>query len=169
MFAGCLLYNMSLLYYFNYELISLIVPHQKAVCNLLLWLSGPGISLSLMLATLLVKMLRVYHIFNHVKLCLGRYCSDLSLAGYVLLILAPNVLVNLIWTFTDRYHVILEYRTQNGFTDIKLDCSSKYVNIWFGVLCTYLLALILALTVVCLLYTSPSPRDATLSRMPSSA
>ena len=27
----------------------------------------------------------------------------------------------------------------------------------------------LALTIACLLYTSPSPRDATLSRMPSSA
>ena len=28
---------------------------------------------------------------------------------------------------------------------------------------------ILTITTVCLLYTSPSPRDATLSRMPSSA
>ena len=31
------------------------------------------------------------------------------------------------------------------------------------------LAIVLAMINVCLLYTSPSPRDATLSRMPSSA
>ena len=31
------------------------------------------------------------------------------------------------------------------------------------------LLLLLVLPIICLLYTSPSPRDATLSRMPSSA
>ena len=34
---------------------------------------------------------------------------------------------------------------------------------------TFGLALLYVLSPVCLLYTSPSPRDATLSRMPSSA
>jgi len=33
----------------------------------------------------------------------------------------------------------------------------------------YLLILLTVMSIVCLLYTSPSPRDATLSRMPSSA
>ena len=36
-------------------------------------------------------------------------------------------------------------------------------------LTTYLLRSVLGVSGVCLLYTSPSPRDATLSRMPSSA
>ena len=46
------------------------------------------------------------------------------------------------------------------YKDIKIEAFSKD---W------YWFALIGFINLVCLLYTSPSPRDATLSRMPSSA
>ena len=39
-----------------------------------------------------------------------------------------------------------------GLNNINLDINSKHIHV-----------------IICLLYTSPSPRDATLSRMPSSA
>ena len=40
---------------------------------------------------------------------------------------------------------------------------------WFSITVVPFVLAIITLFVVCLLYTSPSPRDATLSRMPSSA
>ena len=101
-----------------------------------------------MLAILLVKMMRVYHIFNSVQLRLGRNCSDLSLASYVLLILVPDILVNLIWIFTDQYEIKVEYRLQNGVIYIEKVCRSKYQIVWFGILTVYLLVLIFALAVI---------------------
>ena len=49
---------------------------------------------------------------------------------------------------------------------INIDKFSKWVG---NITCWILMPLIFAMTYDCLLYTSPSPRDATLSRMPSSA
>ena len=153
MFAGCYinLLNLSLLHYFNLTAHSLSIQHQNIMCNLLLWLSAAGISLSPMLAILLVKMLRVYHIFNTFKMGRDHYCSDLSLAIYILLIYTPSILVNLIWTFIDRYQISLEYRTQNGNIDIKQDCSSKCVTFWSGAQSIYLLVLTVALALVAIL------------------
>ena len=43
--------------------------------------------------------------------------------------------------------------------EVLLHCSSSSASLWFGTQCSSF----------CLLYTSPSPRDGLLSRMPSSA
>ena len=155
MFAGCylnLLY-LSLLFYSNQKVYSIDIVRDNALCLSLQWLSAaPGISLPLMLATLLMKMLRIYHIFHNTKLQrLGRYCSDLTLAFYVLLILAPDLLVNLLWALVDRYQIHFEYRMRNGYIHLEKDCTSKYKEI-FGVLTIlYLLALILALAIVAII------------------
>ena len=154
MFAGCyisLLY-LSFLNYFNHHTFNLLsTPYQNAICNLLQWFSATGISLPLMLAILLVKMLRIYYIFNNVMQRIGHCCSDLTLATYVLLILAPNILINLIWNIVDRYHIMLQYRTKNGYVQIEKDCGSKYETYWFGMLVFYLLVLIIALTIVAIM------------------
>ena len=44
--------------------------------------------------------------------------------------------------------------SRSVYTQLEIEEGRKYIKVW-----SYL----------CLLYTSPSPRDATLSRMPSSA
>ena len=153
MFVGCylnLLY-LSLLFYANHKLDSVNISRDNAVCLAIQWLSGPGISLPLMLATLLVKMLRVYHIFHNTMLRLSHYCSDLSLAFYVLLILVPDVLVNLIWSIIDRYQVHIEHQVQGGYIVMDKTCRSKYQTALFGILSVYLLALILALAVVAII------------------
>ena len=154
LFTGCyinLLY-MILLVYFDHGAFNAISPqHQNAVCNLLQWFSGSGISLPLTLATLLVKMLRVYHIFNYVTLRIGHYCSDLALIVYILLILAPNIIINLVWLFADQYHAVVEYNAGKGYTELSKDCNSKYESIWSGVLSAYLLILALACAAVAFL------------------
>ena len=150
-FAGCYfnLFYLSILNYFDhYASNSLSTSHQTALCNLRQWFSAQGMSLPLMLAVVLVKMLRIYHIFKKFKLRLGHYCSDLSLAGYVILILTPNITVNLIWSVSDNYHISLQYEALNGYILVEKDCISKYKTVWIGVLCLYLLVLSLVLTIV---------------------
>ena len=153
MFAGCYfnLVYLCLLFYANHMLHSVDVSRDNAVCIGIQWLSGPGISLPIMLATLLVKMLRIYHIFHNTKLRLGRYCSDLALALYVLLILLPDILVNLIWTIVDPYQVFIEHQMQGSYIYMDKTCKSMYQTYIFGGLCIYLLILILALAVVAII------------------
>ena len=55
----------------------------------------------------------------------------------------------------------------NLFQSRPLGMNYQAVLVWGGLRGSVSLAL--ALSIPCLLYTSPSPRDATLSRMPSSA
>ena len=153
MIAGCYfnLLFLSLLFYTNHKVHSINIARDNAVCLSLTWLSILGISLPLMLATLLVKMLRVYHIFHNTKLRLSRHCSDLSLALYVLLIILPDVLVNFIWAFIDRYHIHFEYQVRDGYIHLEKFCTSKYYAQIFGVLTIYLLVLILALAIVAII------------------
>ena len=128
--------------------------HQNAVCNniILQWFSAIGISLALMIATHLVKMLRVYHIFNYVIIIrIGHYRSDLALMIYILLILVSNITANLVWLFTDQYHAVIEYKTRNSYIEVSKDCSSKYESNWSRVLSIYLLLLALASAVVAII------------------
>lgn len=154
LFVGCYfnLIYMSLHIYFHQPVFNeLSISHQNTVCNLLLWLSGPGISLSLMFATLLVKMLRVYHIFNHITLRVRHYSSDIALILYILIILAPNIVVNIVWAIVDQYHAVIEYETRRGYIQLSKDCDSRYESVWFGVLCIYLLLLAVASAVVAIM------------------
>ena len=94
MFADCYLNLVFLILFFNYTINS--IETNNCFSIFLLLSSAYGISLPLINAgVLLVKMLRVYHIFNSEKVRLGRYCCNTLLAGYVLLILSPVILVHL--------------------------------------------------------------------------
>ena len=153
MFAGCYfnLVYLCLLVYASHMLHSVDVPRDNAMCIGIQWLSGPGISMPIMLATLIVKMLRIYHIFHNTKLRLGHYCSDLALALYVLLILLPGILVNLVWTIVDPYQVFFEHQMRGSYIYLDKTCKSTYHAYISGVLCIYLLILILALAVVAII------------------
>ena len=66
------------------------------LCNLIIWSSGSGLTIPLILATLIVKMLRIYCFFTHYKSKVSKTqkCNlspDLALTFYVILILLPNV------------------------------------------------------------------------------
>ena len=59
----------------------------NAICGIPPWISGLGISIALIIVTVLVKLVRVYHIFNRVTAKpMGKQSSDIVLPGYVLLI-----------------------------------------------------------------------------------
>ena len=150
MFAGCYLnlVYLILLYHSNHSIDSINIISDDYLCIFRLWLSVVGIPLPLMLAVLLLKMLRIYHIFNSEKVRLSHYCSDLSLAVFILLILSPIVLVHLVWVIVDRYQINVKYKIENGFNHIDKSCGSKYQFVWFGILCIYMQILYFALAIV---------------------
>ena len=153
MFVGCYfnLFYITLLYCSVHTANTVDIRYQHVICNLFLWFSAPGISLSLVLAVLLVKIIRIYYISKTFKAGLGHYWSDLSLVGYVALILSTNIFVDMVWILSDRYHVKLEERIQNGYTYTSPECSSRYEGIWIGVQVAYILILILALVTVAIM------------------
>ena len=154
MFTGCYLnlVYLSLLLYTNHIQYSINILRDNIICISLQWLSASGVSLSLMLATLLVKMSRIYHIFYSDKPHrLGCHCSDLSLAFYVLLILIPGILLNIIWAVVDRFQVDFEYKVQGGYIYLEKFCRSKYQAPLYGVVTIYLLAQIVALATIAII------------------
>ena len=151
MFSGCyliLLYS-SLINFYNCPAFnSLSTSSQNTICLAIQWTSPTGVSLPLALAVLLIKLIRIYYIFNKAKTRIGQGCSDLVLVSYVLMILSPTLLVNLIWNFTDRYHTVLKYSIQYGFVYVEKGLESKYSAYWLGILSVYLIILLMTLTVV---------------------
>ena len=149
-FVGCYvnLAYLIVLFCLNHTLDSINISRDNSLCLSLPWLANVGLSLPLMLATLLVRMLRVYHIFNHAKLHLSLYCSDLALAFYVLLILFPGIIMNLVWVITDRYGIYFEYQVRDSYVFLWKTCRSNYQNAFVTTLCIYLLVLIIAVAVV---------------------
>ena len=102
-FLGCylnLIFLLFLLYFHQPILIS--EGTLNAICGIFPWISGLGISVALIIATVLVKLARVYHIFNQVTAKpMGKQSSDIVLAGYVLLILLPMIIILMTWMIAD--------------------------------------------------------------------
>ena len=147
-FLGCYLHIivLSLLLYLDQPIsISLVILN--TICGILPWISGLGVSTLLIIATVLVKLTRVYHIFNRMTpKPLGKKSSDLFLAGYVLLILSPLIVILTTWTITDRFKITFRPSSKSGF--IQRQCLSDYLSIWIPLLVLNLVVLFLVLMIV---------------------
>ena len=118
-------------------------------CMLLCWLSGTGLSVPLILATVLVKMLRVYHIFTTFKILKNSaLLSDCALLLYCILILSPNIVVLTLWTAIDPYRKVILFFEHPGFTRMEMSCHSNNTFGWFGLGCIYIFLLALATVIV---------------------
>ena len=86
MLTGCYILVVYIIYGILFDL------YRLDLCMLLIWLSAAGLSLPLTLATLLMKMLRVYHIFTTFRtLKQSTKFKDYALVVYTILILLPNI------------------------------------------------------------------------------
>lgn len=99
------------------------------MCTLLIWSSCIGLTILLVLATLIVKMLRVYCIFTHYKskVSQAQKCNSSSnfvLAIYVILILFPNIFTQTLWTFVGNYRNQNFYDERADFIDARKYCIS---------------------------------------------
>lgn len=149
-FFGCylnLIFMSFLLYFHQPILISENILN--AICGILPWISGLGISITLIIATLFVKLARVYHIFNRASSNLkpiGKQCSDILLAGYVLLILLPMIVILITWMMVDRYKITYQPSSQYGF--IQKQCLSNHLSVWLPLLVLYVVSLFIALVTI---------------------
>ena len=146
-FFGCYLnlIFMSFLLYFHQPIMISEDP-LNAICWILPWISGLGISIALIIATLLVKLARVHYIFNRATLKLGKRCSDILLAGYVLLILLPMIVILITWMIVDQYRITYQPSSQHGF--IQKQCLSDHLTVWLPLLVFYVVSLFIALVTV---------------------
>ena len=147
-FLGCylnLIFLLFLLYFHQPIMIS--EDTLNAICGIFPWISGLGISIALITATVLVKLARVYHIFNRVAAKpMGKQSSDIVLAGYVLLILLPMIIILMSWMIADRFKITYQPSSQIGFT--QKQCLSNHLTVWLPLLVLYVVLLFLVLATV---------------------
>ena len=124
--------------------------YQLDVCMTLIWLSGIGMSLPLILATILVKMLRVYHIFTAFKIIKqSAHLSDIALLVYTILILSPNIILLILWTVIDPAYKIDNFIEHPGYIENVITCRlSNYELIWYILTFAYLFLLSAAVITV---------------------
>ena len=119
-FIGCYL----LLFFLILILIESNFEHDAMYANIcipILWLSGIGFPIPLIFATLLVKMLRIYHIFNTFGKA-SKLSSDLSLLLFVLLILSPNILILIVFSSLGSYRLQAIYEVKTGYIETGQGC-----------------------------------------------
>ena len=107
------------------------------ICTLSTFLNGVGFPLALILSTLLVKLLRVYRLFNLKRRVSKFTTSNLALALYVLLLTLPNVLISLIWATADPYTSAVSFAISGGLLHISMRCVSSYSLLWTLLLLVY--------------------------------
>ena len=150
-FLGCYLnlFFVSLLLYLDQPIRS---PDYTldAICGAIPWLSGLGLSTSIILVTTLVKLARVYHLFHRfTPKPLGIKSSDIFLVMYVLIILLPQIVILAVWASLDRFKIT--YRPAPRVELIQKLCLSDYLQIWIPLLVLYLAIILLVLTTVAIM------------------
>ena len=142
-FMGCYLLIMYTIVLMLHEL------RWADFCMVRIWLCGVGVPLPLILTTILVKMLRVYHIFTVFKMLKGNvHTSDFALFVYTLLIISPNIVLLTLWTAVNRYHRILNFVPRRGLIRVELACYSDYTFVFFALLFGYFFLLLIAVVLV---------------------
>ena len=142
-FTGCYLFTAYTV------LLVANIPLGIDVCMALAWLSGIGVSLPLILATILVKMLRVYRIFTlHRRIKPRVHTSELAHFLYTAALLSPNIVILIVWTIVDPHRTDYTYAEHPGFIAIEEKCKSDYAAVWFLSLLIYCIVLSIAVVTV---------------------
>ena len=120
-----------------------------AICLARSWINLIGIPGPLIVATVLIKMLRVYRIFrpnNFVRI--GKLFSDPAVLCYILALQVPNVLVTLLWSTLDPYkNDVSTIKTTNSIQVLDT-CKSKNIVLWPMMLMAYFILLDIVLITV---------------------
>ena len=156
MFAGCyliLLYVVVSDMFFvpRYREI-LPVGYHKFTCVVRVWIHALGVPSTLIFATLIIKIARVYYIFLELSPAKLRFSSDRALFVYVMLMMIPTVILLVLFTvdiITNKSDVHVS--TSNDTVDSTgslVECMSRYLFLWLVLLLAYFLILQFALVIV---------------------
>ena len=142
-FTGCyLLVGFSVVVTLNRQ-------YRLDLCMVIVWLSGIGLSVPLILATVLVKMLRVYRILTALRILKWNIVSsNYVLIAYTMLIISPNIIILTLWTVSDPYRKVINFIEHPGFIKIEVNCHTDKVHIWFALGIIYFFMLSLAVVIV---------------------
>ena len=154
MFLGCYI----LLLYIPLLLVERQSPQFSSladtICMWQAWFSALGLPFPLILATLIVKMLRIYVIFNHPIFnpysCKKKLCSDGVLFMFVLLLTSPTIVVLTAWSCFDYHSDNWLVIPQKGYIEVYDRCLSNHTVIWLCLLVLNLFILIVAVIIVAL-------------------
>ena len=140
-FISCyiLLFYLILLILHNISRIIILMGYD--LCLVLIWICGPGMSMPLILAAILVKMVRVYRIFTRHRILKPKiYTSTYAHVLYAILLVSPNIIILLLMTFIDPYRL-----THSEFSTNER-CQCRHTRVWASMLVAY--TCLLSLTVV---------------------
>ena len=161
-FTGC-----YMLIFYLLVLNSTLLPsyHKRStgfrnfICVFRVWIHALGFPTALILSTLLVKLLRVYRIFNcHGKI--SKYTSgNLALAVYALLLSSPNALICFVWSTSDHYLSVVSFSIEGGHLVARERCNSAYTIQWLLGLQIYIVGMSLLLVVVAIMTRNISHSD----------
>ncbi len=137
MFLGCYL---IVIYLILTTLRSRLAPFLHfSLCSLLVWTSGMGISYTLILAVILVKLVRIYRIF-YLHDNIGKLCSDTALAGYVILLLIPTAIILTVMTVLAPYKQSTISAIHTHYVEVQYVCMGDLSH-YFTALIFYTLLL----------------------------
>ena len=152
MFIGCYLLCASIVLEVMFRSVVVEGRAAKVVCNLPVWPASIGVNL--ILATLLVRLARVYYLFTHIRVLQKEreLWTDRTLFCVVLLVVLGNVVVLTAWAVVDNYHMEDERvrsAADPGTTPtLHQHCKSRYLMLWLPLLCVYSLVLVGAIVVL---------------------
>ena len=116
------------------------------ICPLLVWLSGIGVSHTLVLAVLFVKLARVYRIFYQYTQ-LGPLCSNKALAIYALALCSPSVVILTIMTSIKTYKWSIKTTRHSDYVEVLYVCQGD-LDSYYTALYLYLILLTVAVVTV---------------------
>jgi hypothetical protein len=120
------------------------------ICNTLVILSAIGIPCVLILASLFVKMARVYAIFINPLSYKQRFFSNTFLFLYISLIVFPTLLILIIWMALDAFKNVSTISPKRSHEILTEKCEADYVVIWINLLLLYVAIVCLALLILAL-------------------
>ena len=123
-------------------------PGNDIVCNFLIWLSGLGLPIILILDALFIKMIRVYVIFMNPHSYKKKLCSNSFLFLYMFLILLPHLLILTFWSATDTFRNVRIESPQTSHLLVAEACMSDHTIIWLCLLLIYIVAVAMALVIL---------------------
>ena len=120
------------------------------ICSALILLSAIGLPFSLILATLVVKVLRVYQIFSNPFSYKKKLFSDHALLTYILVILSPSILILILMQSVDAFTVNEGIFRMKSHDITYHGCSNEHTIVWFLILLMYNICLTICLVLLAL-------------------
>ena len=124
------------------------------LCTALVWFSISGISFSLIFATLIVKMLRVYLIFSNPFAYRKKLFSNSALFVYILIIVSPTVCILVFLSALDEFTKIPAMNQMKSHTFVYDECQNKHTILWGLLLFIYNVILVSSLAILAIASSS---------------